>query len=80
MKWLITVLLVFVTVQFIVGAYVDIGISSRLAEVEDRLEKRDYRITQLECALAQAHAENDTLEVMLENMDARTGGGARWLR
>jgi hypothetical protein len=38
------------------------------------------RVTQLECALAQAHAENDTLEVMLENMDARTGGGARWLR
>ena len=47
---------------------------------ERELDTRAHRITQLECALAQAHAENDTLEVMLENMDARTGGGARWLR
>ena len=47
---------------------------------ERELDTRAHRITQLGCALAQAHAENDTLEVMLENMDARTGGGARWLR
>jgi hypothetical protein len=45
-----------------------------------QIETQERRVTQLECALAQAHAENDTLEVMLENMDARTGGGARWLR
>ena len=31
-----------------------------------RLDEQERRIVQLECALAQAHAENDTLEAMLE--------------
>ena len=30
------------------------------------LDTRQRRITQLECALAQAHAEADTLEAMLK--------------
>ena len=30
------------------------------------IRRQDGRITQLECALAQAHAEADTLEAMLE--------------
>ena len=32
----------------------------------DTIETQDDRITQLECALAQAHATADSLEVMLE--------------
>ena len=33
------------------------------------LDTRQRRITQLECALAQAHAEADTLEAMLKGDD-----------
>ena len=31
-----------------------------------QLDTRERRITQLECALAQAHADADTLEAMLK--------------
>lgn len=34
-----------------------------------QLDTRERRITQLECALAQAHAEADTLEAMLREGD-----------
>ena len=31
--------------------------------------ERDYRVTQLECALAQAHGEADTLEAVIERLE-----------
>lgn len=33
--------------------------------VNGRVDTQEYRIVQLECALAQAHAEADTLEALL---------------
>ena len=31
--------------------------------------ERNYRVTQLECALAQVHAEADTLEAVIEHLE-----------
>ena len=39
----------------------------------DLQDKVDRRITQLECALAQAHAHADTLEAAIESIDRRCG-------
>ena len=35
-----------------------------------KISTQEQRITQLECALAQAHAEADTLETMLTRLEA----------
>ena len=48
----------------IVTLYVAAGLMFLL---NDRVDTQEYRIVQLECALAQAHAEADTLDSMLQN-------------
>jgi len=35
----------------------------------DEMDTQDHRIAQLEMALAQAHAEADTLEALLESLE-----------
>lgn len=37
--------------------------------VNDRADTQEHRITQLECALAQAHSEADTLEAVIESLE-----------
>ena len=51
------------TVVFLVAVCVILGSILMLAR---QVDIRQHRIVQLECALAQAHAEADTLEAMLE--------------
>jgi len=43
-----------------------VGLAVWVAVLAFTIQMSEHRITELECALAQAHAENDTLAMVIE--------------